>query len=266
MKNCLIICRAIVSGVLVVLAFPGVRHVSARMVAFVSLSLVSLEEKRPWEAFQSGFVFGIVYFFGTLYWIYHSIHFLWRGILCCQYCHSPFIMLLSEYVSAVFAYLFSSFIKGQKFAGAFLSDLSSGGSGVYPFITPSPDSHGPASATVSTKFFPSSKSLNITGVYGISFSRAHLQLCYRGRLLIKSRIRQMPLFLSPIPSIGFYYAFYHHSIFLWVWFLAAGTGKGLAIRSKPVLCRAISNRIKNGEPAFQKYVMGTHTPAFPGSC
>ena len=74
MKKFLDYMPVIISGVLVVLAFPVFDMYLLAWVAFIPL-LLSLWKKTPGEAFQSGFVFGLVYFFGTLYWIYHSINF-----------------------------------------------------------------------------------------------------------------------------------------------------------------------------------------------
>jgi apolipoprotein N-acyltransferase len=64
---------ALISGILLVLCFPTIDLYLIAWIALVPL-LLSLYNKSPKEAFKTGFVFGIPYFFGTLYWIYHSIN------------------------------------------------------------------------------------------------------------------------------------------------------------------------------------------------
>src|SRR5208283_2130044 len=64
---------ALLSGLLLVLSFPTVELFPLAWIALGPL-LIFLYDKDNWTAFKSGFCFGMVYFFGTLYWIYHSIH------------------------------------------------------------------------------------------------------------------------------------------------------------------------------------------------
>jgi len=64
---------ALASGVLIALSFPVAGLSSLAWIAFVPL-LYSLWQKDWRESFLSGFVFGMVYFFGTQFWIYHSIN------------------------------------------------------------------------------------------------------------------------------------------------------------------------------------------------
>ena len=63
----------IISGILVVLAFPLFDLGFFAWVSMVPL-LLSLWGKDSDRAFKIGYVFGLVYFFGTLYWVYHSIN------------------------------------------------------------------------------------------------------------------------------------------------------------------------------------------------
>ncbi|HSB30323.1 MAG TPA: hypothetical protein VLD55_01845, partial [Candidatus Sulfobium mesophilum] len=98
---------AVLSGILIMLAFPVFDLYLLAWVAFIPF-LLSLWKKTPGESFQSGFVFGIVYFFGTLYWIYHSINY-YGGLSFVS--SISVVLLLCCYLSiypAVFAYFFSS--------------------------------------------------------------------------------------------------------------------------------------------------------------
>jgi len=64
---------AFISGLLLVLCFPTIDLFLVAWVALVPF-LISLHNKEPKQAFRAGMVLGVPYFFGTLYWIYHSIN------------------------------------------------------------------------------------------------------------------------------------------------------------------------------------------------
>ncbi|MCX8069031.1 MAG: hypothetical protein N2738_00845, partial [Thermodesulfovibrionales bacterium] len=101
---------AILSGLLLGLSFP---KADLSFLAWFSLVpiLVFLHDKDKKESFIAGFVTGIIYFFSTIYWIYHSIN---------HYGSISFIpslllvLLLSSYLSlyvAIFTFLYSYEIK-----------------------------------------------------------------------------------------------------------------------------------------------------------
>ena len=62
-----------VSGILLALSFPTVDFFPLAWIALVPF-LLSLYQKKPKQAFYAGMIMGFFYFFGTLYWIYHSIN------------------------------------------------------------------------------------------------------------------------------------------------------------------------------------------------
>ena len=192
---------ALLSGVLIVLAFPVFDMYLLAWVAFIPL-LLSLWKKTPGEAFQSGFVFGVVYFFGTLYWIYHSINF-YGGVSFVT--SLALVLLLCCYLSiypAVFAYFFSSFIKKTKLPALLIGPVLWV---VLEFIRSYAFTGFPWSSIGYSqyKFLPVIQVSDITGVYGISFLVLAFNSAIVDILLIKSRIRKMPLFPLSYTIIGF---------------------------------------------------------------
>ena len=73
LKNLFLYGPAVLSGILLVFCFPTFDLYLIAWVALVPF-FVSLYDKTPKEAFKAGFLLGIPYFFGTLYWIYYSIN------------------------------------------------------------------------------------------------------------------------------------------------------------------------------------------------
>jgi apolipoprotein N-acyltransferase len=104
-KNLLPVLPAAASGILIALSFPAAGLSALAWIAFVPL-LHSLWKKSGKEAFWSGLVFGMVYFFGTLYWIYHSITYYGGVSFAVSIC---LVLLLCCYLAlfpAVFSVLF----------------------------------------------------------------------------------------------------------------------------------------------------------------
>ncbi len=101
---------AILSGLLLVLSFPKIDFYLLAWVALIPL-LVFIYNKDKKTAFKAGLVFGIVYFFGTTYWIYYSLN---------EYGSIPLVpsllivLLLCLYLSlypALFSFLYASYIR-----------------------------------------------------------------------------------------------------------------------------------------------------------
>ena len=191
-KNMLPYGPAALSGILLIFSFPTFDLYPLAWVAFVPL-LVSLWNKRPKEAFMSGMITGVFSFFGTLYWIYHSVTY---------YGSVPFlaslalVFLLSLYLSlypGLFALAFSLKLRSSRLPALLLVPVfwvtlefvrsyaltgfpwSSIGYSQYRFL------HGIQFA-------------DITGIYGVSF----LVLAVNGALadlfIAKKRRALMPLF------------------------------------------------------------------------
>ncbi|MBS1126479.1 MAG: lnt [Nitrospirae bacterium] len=247
---------AIVSGVLIVLAFPVFDLYPLAWVALIPL-LLSLWKKTPGEALQTGFVFGIVYFFGTLYWIYHSIHF-YGGVSFVA--SIAIVILLCCYLSmytAVFAYVFSSFIKKTKLPMLLIGPVLWV---VLEFIRSYAFTGFPWSSIGYSqyKFLPIIQVSDITGVYGISFLVVAFNCAIVDALLIKSRIRQMPLFPLSYTILGFFTLLIIIASSLGYGFWRLGQERpGHMVRASVV--QGNIEQDKKWEPAFQKYVMDTYS-------
>src|SRR5208283_5687157 len=101
---------AILSGLLLVLSFPTLEWFPLAWIAFVPL-LTFLYDKDLLTAFKSGFCFGLVYFFGTLYWIYHSIHFYGAVPLVPSFLLVLVLCMYFSLYAAAFALLYAANMK-----------------------------------------------------------------------------------------------------------------------------------------------------------
>jgi len=192
---------AFISGLLLTLCFPTINFFFLAWVALVPF-LLSLYNKNPKEAFWTGIMFGIPYFFGTEYWIYHSINY-YGGV--------PFIVsitivfLLCLYLSlytGVFAMLFSLNFKPSRipipfFAPSLWVALEFLRSYVFTGF--------PWSSIGYTqyKFLNIIQISDITGIYGVSFLIVAVNDAVAELLLIRKRLREMPLFPISLPIIWF---------------------------------------------------------------
>ncbi len=182
----------VAAGILVALSFPGAGLYPLAWFAFVPL-LLSIWQKDWKSAFKSGFVFGICYFFGTLYWIYHSInHFGGISFLA----SIALVFLLCAYLSiftAVFSSLFS--LAYQKTALPALC--------IAPVLWVTLEFARSYALTgfpwssigySQYRFLPLIQVADITGIYGISFILLALNGAFADLLLTKKRLAKMPLF------------------------------------------------------------------------
>lgn len=104
---------AFISGLLLVLCYPTIDLFPVAWIALIPF-LLSLYDKKPKQAFKTGIVLGIPYFFGTLYWIYHSINHYGGISLITSF---VIVILLCLYLSlyiGIFAFLFSTTIRLTK--------------------------------------------------------------------------------------------------------------------------------------------------------
>jgi apolipoprotein N-acyltransferase len=159
--------------------------------------LVSLWEKSLKQAFISGVLMGLPYFFGTQYWVYHSIH---------HYGGMPFLLslavvfLLSLYLSlftGLFGLLFCCKIRSSSLPALFLAPVFWT---VLEFLRSYAFTGFPWSSLGYSqyRFLYVIQFADITGVYGVSF----LILAFNGALadlfITRKRRAHMPLFhLSP---------------------------------------------------------------------
>jgi len=183
---------AVLSGCLLVLAFPVFDLYPVAWVAFVPL-LVSLWEKKPGEAFISGMITGVFYFFGTLYWIYHSItHYgslpLPVGI--------GLVLLLCLYLSlypGLFALIFSLKIRTSRLPALFLAPVFWV---TLEFIRSYAFTGFPWSSVGYSqyRFLYGIQFADITGIYGISFLVLAVNGAVADLFISKRRRADMPLF------------------------------------------------------------------------
>ncbi len=183
---------ALMSGALLALAFPGFDLSAVAWICFVPL-LLSLWKRDARASFVSGFLFGLAYFFGSLYWIYHSInHF--GGI--------PFlaslvvVFLLCAYLSlfpAVFSLLFCLLYRKTRLPALFIAPV------IWvclEYIRSYALTGFPWSSVGYTqyRFLTLIQISDITGIYGISFLILAVNGFIADLLIIKEKVKEMPLF------------------------------------------------------------------------
>ncbi|MDA8085011.1 MAG: apolipoprotein N-acyltransferase [Nitrospiraceae bacterium] len=191
---------ALLSGALVALAFPAYDFYLLAWIGFVPL-LLSLGTRTRKEAFLTGYVFGITYFFGTLYWIYHSIN-VYGGV--------PFlasvavVFLLCLYLGlypAVFSLVYLSVVRETKLPSLLIAPL---GWVVLEYVRSYALTGFPwASIGYSQyRFLHMVQIADITGIYGISFLVLAVNGAVVDIVLIRRRLREMPLYPVGITAVG----------------------------------------------------------------
>ncbi len=243
---------ALLSGVLLFLAFPEINLYPLAWIALVPF-LVFLYDSDKHTAFRAGFLLGIIYFFGTIYWIYHSIN---------KYGSIPLVpslfivMLLCLYLSlypALFAYLYSSCTRKAVIPATFVAPVLWT---ALEFLRSYALSGFPWSSLGYSqyKFLPLIQVADLTGVYGISFLIVAVNGALTDILLSKRRQVDKPLAsLLPIYSsyavlglalvLTFAYGFYR----------LYQTRPGHAVRISVV--QGDIEQDKKWDPAYQQEVM-----------
>ncbi|GAB4388603.1 MAG: apolipoprotein N-acyltransferase [Thermodesulfovibrionales bacterium] len=183
---------ALLSGGALIVCFPIFDFYP---VAFVALApfIVSLYDMRPGAAFKAGLFMGLPYFFGTQYWIYHSIHHYGGMALVPSL---AVVLLLAFYESlytAFFGLFLSMKLRSTQLPALFLapvlwvvaelvrSYLFTG----FPWSSLGYSQY---------RFLPLIQIADITGVYGVSFLVVAVNGALADFFIAKKRRRQMPLF------------------------------------------------------------------------
>ncbi|MBF0559919.1 MAG: apolipoprotein N-acyltransferase, partial [Nitrospirae bacterium] len=178
-------------GFLLVLSFPRMGLFPLAWIALVPL-LIFLYDKNSKTAFKAGFFFGLVYFFGTLYWIYHSIHF-YGGVPLVPSLLLVFVlcMYLSLY-PALFAVLYASNIKRTDMPALFIAPLIWT---TLEFLRSYMLSGFPWSSLGYSQyeFLAIIQIADITGVYGVSFLIVAVNGAVVDMLFLKRRYKERPL-------------------------------------------------------------------------
>lgn len=255
LKNLITYAPSVISGILLVLCFPTIDFYGLAWIALVPF-LVSLYDKKPKQTFKAGLFLGITYFFGTQYWIYHSIN---------HYGGVPFVVsiviviLLCLYLSlytGVFGLLFSLTIKTTRLPALFIAPVFWV---VLEFLRSYLFTGFPWSSIGYTqyKFLPVIQFADITGVYGVSFLVVAVNGAIADIFLIRRRMRDMPLFPLYPTIIGFSIL----SLFISSAFVYGYWRLGQERPGKHLMASIIQGNIeqdKKWEPAYQDAVIETY--------
>ncbi len=247
---------ALISGLLLVLSFPRFDFSILAWVGFVPL-LFSLWKKDWRESFSSGFVFGMIYFFGTLYWVYHSInHF--GGISFVS--SIAIVLIFSAYLSlfpAVFSVIFSQVYRNTRLPALFIAPVlwvcieyvRSYALTGFPWSSIGYSQY---------RYLSLIQISDITGVYGISFLVLAVNGFIADLLLLRKRLKEMPLFPLSYLMAG--------SAFLFILMIATlGYGYGRLHQNragKDLLVSVVQGNVaqdKKWEPLFQNEVIDIYT-------
>ena len=183
---------AALSGFMLMLSFPRFDLFPLAWFALVPL-LVSLWDRSPREAFFCGLLTGIFYFFGTLYWIYHSINH-YGGVPLIP--SLSLVFLLSLYLSlypALFALLFSRKIRSTRLPALFLAPVFWVS---LEFIRSYAFTGFPWSSLGYSqyRFLYGIQFADITGIYGVSYLIVALNGAAADYFISRKRLSEMPLF------------------------------------------------------------------------
>jgi apolipoprotein N-acyltransferase len=191
---------AVFSGILLTLSFPTFNLYPLAWVALVPF-MVSVWGKEPSKAFIAGLVFGVFYFFGTTYWIYHSIsHYGGIPLIVSLLIVFSLCLYLSLY-PGVFAVLFSLKIRSTKLPALLLAPVlwvSLEYARSYVFTGFPWSSIGYSQYL----FLYGIQSADLTGIYGISFLVVSCNGVISDIFIARKRHAEIPLFPARLPHIG----------------------------------------------------------------
>lgn len=192
---------AAVSGLLLILCFPTFDLYPIAWVAFVPL-IVSLWDRKPKEAFISGLLTGVIYFSGTLYWIYHSITYYGSVPLVLSL---ALVLVLSLYLGiypGLFALLFSVKIRATRLPALLLVPVFWV---TLEFIRSYALTGFPWSSVGYSqyRFLYAIQFADITGIYGVSFLVMAANGAVADLFIMKRRQAEMPLFPMSYTLAGY---------------------------------------------------------------
>lgn len=201
-KNIYAFLPAAVSGLLLILCFPTFDIFPLAWVALVPL-LLSLWNKKPKEAFIAGMVTGVFYFFGTTYWIYHSISHYGGVNLPLSLC---IVLLLSLYLSlyiGLFSLAFSLKITSTRLPALLLAPVFWV---TLEFVRSYAITGFPWSSIGYSqyKFLYGIQFADITGIYGVSFLVLAINGAIADIFIAKKRRAEMPLLSISNTLIGYF--------------------------------------------------------------
>lgn len=202
------------SGLLLILCFAPFDIYLLAWIAFIPL-LISLLDKKPKEAFSAGVIMGVFYFFGTLYWIYHSINHYGGVPLSLSLC---LVLLLSLYLSVyvgLFALFFSMKIKSTRLPALLLAPVFWV---TFEFIRSYALTGFPWSSIGYSqyRFIYGIQFADITGIYGVSFLVLAINGAVADIVIAKKRREEMPLFSLSHTFAGYsVFLFFFVAVFIY---------------------------------------------------
>lgn len=179
------------SGVFLVLCFPTAGLWGLAWVALMPF-LVSLAEFGLGEGFKAGFLMGLPYFFGTQYWIYHSINHYGGASFAVSI---STVLLLAAYESlyiGLFGMLFSYSIRNTPLPALFLAPTYWV---VMEFVRSYAFTGFPWSSIGYTQyeFLSAIQFADITGIYGVSFLVVAVNGAVADVFIARRRRKEKPL-------------------------------------------------------------------------
>lgn len=183
---------ALISGLILILCFPTIDLFGLAWIALVPF-LLSLYNKKPKQAFKAGLFLGVPYFFGTLYWIYHSINHYGGVPLVASIALVILLCLYLSLYTGFFALFFSIAIRNTALPALFIAPVFWV---VLEFLRSYLFTGFPWSSIGYTqyKFLTVIQIADITGIYGVSFLVVAVNGAVADIFLIRRRIKDIPLF------------------------------------------------------------------------
>lgn len=246
---------AVTSGILLIFCFPDFDIYPLAWIGLVPF-LVSLWGRNPKEAFASGMLMGIFYFFGTTYWIYYSLSHYGRIPLALSI---VIVFILSLYLSlytGIFAMAFSARTYSSRLPAFLLAPvfwvpleyLRSYALTGFPWSSIGYSQY---------KFLYGIQIADITGIYGVSFLVLALNGAIADIFFLKKRQLSMPLF--PVSQTFLCLGLFTASlaiIFSYGWWRLNQQRPGDSLRVS--IIQGNIEQDKKWEPAFQQQAMNTY--------
>lgn len=245
---------AVLSGIALIFCFPTFDLYLLSWIALVPF-LISLWNKKPEQAFKAGFFMGLPYFFGTLYWIYHSINHYGGVSFISSLCIVFLLCLYLSLYTGLFALFFSIKIRSTRFPALFIAPVLWV---TLEFIRSYALTGFPWSSIGYTqyRFLHAIQFADITGIYGVSFFVVAVNGAIADFFIMKRRLQDMPLFSLSQTAVGFVLLSVSIiAIFIYGYWHLHENRPG-----KPIRVSIIQGNIeqdKKWETAYQKEVLDT---------
>ncbi len=192
---------ALLTGVALMLSFPKFGYSWLAFVALVPL-LVVLRKADTWKAIRCGLFAGLVFYFGTLYWVYHSVHFYGGMDLSLSLGIAFMLSLVLSLFVSTFAFFFSRTITHTSLPASFVAPLYWV---VLEFLRNYLFTGFPWNllAYSQSDFLHLIQIADITGVYGVSFIIVAVNGVIADIFILRGRRMEMPLFTMLPTVVGY---------------------------------------------------------------